>query len=55
MESRKVYVNVMAEFTKDCRLLQRGFIWQEGQVYEIERVIDVPRAATAKPGGVGIT
>ena len=41
MESSKVYVNVMAEFTKDGRLLPRSFIWKDGQVYEIQRVTDV--------------
>ena len=35
MESSKVYVNVMAEFTNDGRLLPRSFIWKDGHVYEI--------------------
>ena len=52
MESSKVYVNVMAEFTKDGRLLPRSFIWKDGQVYEIQRVTDVRRAASLKAGGV---
>ena len=54
MESSKVYVNVMAEFTKDGRLLPRSFIWKDGQIYEIQRVTDVRRAASLKAGGVGI-
>ena len=41
MESSKVYVNVMAEFTKDGRLLPRSFIWKDGQVYEIQRVTEI--------------
>ena len=32
MESSKVYVNVMAEFTNDGRLLPRSFIWK-GAMY----------------------
>lgn len=52
--SGKVYVNVMAEFTKDGRLLPRSFIWKDGQIYEIQRVTDVRRAASLKAGGVGI-
>ena len=32
MESSKVYVNVMAEFTNDGRLLPRSFIWMDGHV-----------------------
>ena len=54
MESSKVYVNVMSEFTKDGRLLPRSFIWKDGQIYEIQRVTDVRRAASLKAGGVGI-
>ena len=55
MESSKVYVvNVMAEFTKDGRLLPRSFIWKDGQIYEIQRVTDVRRAASLKAGGIGI-
>lgn len=37
MESSKVYVNVMAEFTNDGRLLPRSFIWKDG-MYEIQKV-----------------
>ena len=35
MESSKVYVNVMAEFTNDGRLLPRSFIWMDGHVYAV--------------------
>ena len=54
MESSKVYVNVMAEFTNDGRLLPRSFIWKDGHVYEIQKVTDVRRAASLKAGGAGI-
>lgn len=54
MESSKVYVNVMAEFTNDGRLLPRSFIWKDGRVYEIQRVTDVRRAASLRAGGAGI-
>jgi len=54
MESSKVYVNVMAEFTNDGRLLPRSFIWKDGHVYEIQKVTDVGRAASLKAGGAGI-
>lgn len=54
MESSKVYVNVMAEFTNDGRLLPRSFIWKDGHVYEIQKVTDVRRAASLKAGGSGI-
>lgn len=50
----KVYVDVTAEFSKDGDLVPKSFRWEDGQVYEIERVKDVRRAASLKAGGVGM-
>ena len=52
MESSKVYVDVMAEFTKDGRLLPKSFVWKDGHIYEIQKVKDIRRAASLKAGGV---
>lgn len=49
----KVYVDVTAEFFKDGDLVPKSFRWEDGQVYEIERIKDVRRAASLKAGGVG--
>jgi hypothetical protein len=53
MESCKVYVDVTAEFSKEGTLLPKSFRWEDGQIYEIEQVKDVRRAASLKAGGVG--
>jgi hypothetical protein len=53
MESCKVYVDVTAEFSKDGRLLPVSMVWQDGHVYEIQRVTDIRRAASLKAGGAG--
>ena len=50
----KVYVDVTAEFSKDGNLVPKSFRWEDGQVYEIERIKDVRRAASLKAGGVGM-
>lgn len=50
----KVYVDVTAEFSKDGDLVPKSFRWEDGQVYEIERIKDVRRAASLKAGGVGM-
>lgn len=50
----KVYVDVIAEFSKEGDLVPKSFRWEDGQVYEIERVKDVRRAASLKAGGVGM-
>ena len=53
VSSKKIYVDVMAEFTKDGRLLPVSFKWDDGRTFEIQRVTDVRRAASLKAGGVG--
>ena len=50
----KVYVDVTAEFSKDGELVPKSFRWEDGQVYEIERIKHIRRAASLKAGGVGM-
>lgn len=52
--SQKVYVDVDAVFTRDGRLFPRQLRWKDGEVYEIDRVLDVRRAASLRAGGTGI-
>lgn len=54
MNNRKVYVDVTAKFTKDGQLMPVNIIWQDGHTYEIQRIINVCRAASLKAGGVGM-
>lgn len=54
MENMKVYVDVTTEFTQDGRLIPKSFRWEDGHVYEIEKVKDIRRAASLKAGGVGM-
>ena len=44
----KVYVDVVAEFRKDGRLVPIFFTWEDGRKYRIER------CASRKAGGVGV-
>ena len=50
----KVYVDVMAVFTQDGRLIPKSLRWEDGTVYEISRVLDVRRACSLKAGGTGM-
>lgn len=54
LNSNKVYVDVVAEFTKDGRLLPRSILWEDGKKFEIQRITDMRRAASLKAGGVGM-
>lgn len=53
MNRAKVYVSVVAEFSKEGLLLPKSFVWEDGRTYKIDRVKDKRRAASTKAGGVG--
>lgn len=49
----KVYVAVKADFAADGTLLPRIITWEDGEKYEIDRIIDIRQAAAMKAGGQG--
>lgn len=51
--SNKVYVDVLAEFSRDGLLIPKEITWENGRKYEITRVKDKRRAASTRAGGVG--
>ena len=53
MELNKVYVDVLASFTKEGVLMPMRFTWEDGDEYVIDMVKDVRRAASTRAGGVG--
>ncbi len=54
-EAYKVYVSVFVEHRSDGTMLPREIIWEDGQKYEIDRVIDIrPAYAAKKPAGKAI-
>ena len=52
--ARKVYVEVVARFDADGNVTPLSITWEDGRVYEIDRVLDARRAASLKAGGIGI-
>lgn len=52
--SSKVYVGVKARFEPDGKLVPLSVVWEDGHEYEIDRVMNVCRAASLKAGGAGI-
>lgn len=50
----KVYVEVVAKFDPEGGLLPQSIRWEDGTVYEIDKVLQVCRAASLKAGGAGI-
>lgn len=49
----KVYVAVKADFREDGLMLPRTIIWEDGEKFEIDRVLDIRQAAAMKAGGQG--
>ena len=50
----KVFVEVTARFTKDGRKVPLNITWEDGRMFNIDRVTDVRRAASLKAGGQGM-
>ena len=49
----KVYVQVNADFNTDGVMLPKTVIWEDGEKYVIDRVVDIRQAAARKAGGQG--
>ena len=50
----KINLEVNADFDLVGNIRPRAIKWGDGRIYEIDRVLDVRRAASLKAGGVGI-
>ena len=50
----KAYVEVIASFSADGKMLPLKLIWENGKSYEIDRILRVDRCASLKAGGAGI-
>jgi hypothetical protein len=53
MNEMKVYVEVVASFDFNGRLMPLSLTWEDGRQYTIERVIAVHPAPALKAGGQG--
>ncbi len=51
--ARRVYVSVQCDFTDDGVMLPRKIVWENGSVYEIDRIRQITQAAARKSGGQG--
>ena len=52
--ARRVYVKVIAEWDADGRIKPLSVEWEDGQRFEVDRLLDVRRAAATKAGGHGM-
>ncbi len=49
----KVYVPVQVIFSREGDMFPRALRWEDGQVYPIDRVLDVRPASALRAGGHG--
>ena len=52
--ARKVFVAVTACFDANGNITPLSIVWENGRVYEIDKVMDIRRAASLKAGGIGL-
>ncbi|MFR3201929.1 MAG: hypothetical protein ACLTOZ_04485, partial [[Clostridium] leptum] len=52
--SCKKYVEVTARFDVDGTVFPLEIHWEDGAKFEIDRILDIRRAASLKTGGAGI-
>lgn len=52
--SCKKYVEVTAKFGVDGTVVPLEIQWEDGTKFEIDRILDIRRAASLKAGGAGI-
>ena len=50
---QRVYVELLARYSKDGTMMPAVLKWEDGQLYEIDRVLDVRRAAS-EAGSMGV-
>ena len=50
----KKYVDMIVRYTEEGQIIPLAVRWSPDQLYEIDRVLDVQRAASLRAGGTGI-
>lgn len=50
----KIGITILVQHEKDGRALPKTIIWDDGRKFDIDRILDIRRAASTKYGGVGI-
>ena len=54
MKTAKVYVDVLASFSRDGDMRPVQLVWEDGRVYDIDRIIARQEAAARRYGGAGV-
>ena len=52
--ARRAYVKVIARHDETGKVYPREVEWEDGRRFEVDRLLDVRRAAALKAGGQGV-
>ena len=52
--ARRAYVKVIARHDETGKVCPREVEWEDGRRFEVDRLLDVRRAAALKAGGQGV-
>lgn len=53
-ENRKTFVKTIVKYDTDGNISPIEIEWEDGRCFEVDRIIDVCKAASLKAGGAGI-
>lgn len=51
---RRAYVKVVVEFSPEGKAVPLCVEWEDGRRFDVDRLLDVRRAASTKAGGTGM-
>lgn len=54
MKVKKVFVEVIAKFDTEGRIIPLTIVWEDGRKFTVDKILDVRQAASLKGGGQGI-
>lgn len=52
--NEKIYVNMVAEMTKEGKIYPSKIIWEDGRIFAIDKITDIKKMASLKAGGYGV-
>ena len=52
--ARRAYVKVVAEFSPEGAVMPLSVEWEDGRRFDVDKLLDVRRAAATKAGGQGM-
>lgn len=50
----KTFVDAIVQFTKEGDKIPLEIVWEDGRRFEVDRVLDITKAASLKAGGRGV-